>query len=119
MVVAKKDENIPVYTVKRENGKGKERVLHRNLLLPCEHLPLEVEDAEVNPVVPSVPVDFSKPTAQSSCKGKRCNSSDAVSCECVTGPKDPVPKVQLPSTSSRSEFQSNINIRSRSKQSPV
>ena len=38
VVVGKKDENIPVYTVKRENGKGKERVLHRNLLLPCEHL---------------------------------------------------------------------------------
>ena len=30
-----------MYTVKAENGKGKERVLHKNLLLSCEHLPLE------------------------------------------------------------------------------
>jgi hypothetical protein len=30
-----------VYETKRENGKGKNRVLHRNLLLPCDHLPAE------------------------------------------------------------------------------
>ena len=48
VVVCKKDEDIPVYTVKPEHGKGKERVLHRNLLLPCDHLPLEEpEEAEV------------------------------------------------------------------------
>ncbi len=47
VVVRKKDDNIPVYTVKRENGKGKERILHRNLLLPCEHLPLEIPDDTV------------------------------------------------------------------------
>ena len=41
VIVRKRDEDIPVYTVKAENGKGKERVLHRNLLLSCEHLPLE------------------------------------------------------------------------------
>ena len=41
VVIRKKDENIPVYTVKAENDKGKERVLHINLLLSCEHLPLK------------------------------------------------------------------------------
>ena len=40
VVISKKNDNIPVYTVERESGKP--RVLHRNLLLPCDHLPLEV-----------------------------------------------------------------------------
>ena len=44
VVVRKKDENIPVYVVTAENGTGKERTLHRNLLLPCDHLPLEIPD---------------------------------------------------------------------------
>ena len=33
----------PVYAVKREDGKGPERVLHRNMLLPCDQLPLPME----------------------------------------------------------------------------
>lgn len=31
----------PVYEVKPENGHGRTRVLHRNLLLPCDFLPVE------------------------------------------------------------------------------
>ena len=34
---------MPVYVVKAENGTGGERVLHRNMLLPCDHLPLETQ----------------------------------------------------------------------------
>ena len=30
-----------VYSVKAEDVTGKVRVLHRNLLLPCDYLPLE------------------------------------------------------------------------------
>ena len=30
--------DIPVYTVRKENGQGKDRTLHRNLLLPIGHL---------------------------------------------------------------------------------
>ena len=35
------NEAIPVYVVKREDGTGPDRTLHRNLLLPIGHLPLE------------------------------------------------------------------------------
>ena len=32
----------PVYVMKREDNKGPERVLHRNMLLPCDQLPLPI-----------------------------------------------------------------------------
>ena len=32
---------MPVYEVRPENGGGRSRVLHRNLLLPCSYLPVE------------------------------------------------------------------------------
>ena len=43
VVTAKKNPDIPVYTVETESKrvKKKVRVLHRNLLLPCDHLPPE------------------------------------------------------------------------------
>ena len=34
--------DIPVYVVKRENGSGGARKLHRNHLLPANHLPIQV-----------------------------------------------------------------------------
>ncbi|KAI3354978.1 hypothetical protein L3Q82_004774 [Scortum barcoo] len=33
--------DLPVYEVRPERGKGRSRVLHRNLLMPCDHLPFE------------------------------------------------------------------------------
>ena len=42
--------DVPVYVVKNENGLGKDRTLHRNLLLPCGSL-----DIETMPAVPDDP----------------------------------------------------------------
>ena len=42
VVVSRKGEDSPVYEVKPETGPGGTRILHRNLLLPCNHLPVDV-----------------------------------------------------------------------------
>ena len=39
VVIARKGEGSPVYDVKSESGQRQSRTLHRNLLLPCDHLP--------------------------------------------------------------------------------
>ena len=39
-VLEKPNESIPVFVVKREDGRGGKRTLHRNLLLPVNFLPL-------------------------------------------------------------------------------
>ncbi|KAJ7991697.1 hypothetical protein DPEC_G00286570 [Dallia pectoralis] len=41
VVIRQVGKDIPVYEVKSEQGGGRSRTLHRNLLLPCDHLPLE------------------------------------------------------------------------------
>lgn len=46
VVTERKHQDSPVYTVQPERGSGKTRVLHRNLLLPCEFLPVESEDKQ-------------------------------------------------------------------------
>lgn len=40
IVIKQPDENIPVYVVRPEDGGGKDRVLHRDMLLPCGFLPV-------------------------------------------------------------------------------
>uniref|UniRef100_A0AAV2MHF4 Uncharacterized protein n=1 Tax=Knipowitschia caucasica TaxID=637954 RepID=A0AAV2MHF4_KNICA len=40
-VVVEKKSDTPVYVIKPERGPGKTRVIHRNLLLPCDYLPIE------------------------------------------------------------------------------
>ena len=39
VIIRQLNNNIPVYEVKKINGKGRKRTLHRNLLLPVGHLP--------------------------------------------------------------------------------
>ncbi len=38
-VKERKADGSPVYEISPENGKGRDRVVHRNLLLPCDFLP--------------------------------------------------------------------------------
>lgn len=40
VVVKQPDESIPVYVVKADDEDGRERVLHRDMLLPCGFLPV-------------------------------------------------------------------------------
>lgn len=40
-VVRRMKEDLPIYEVKPEVGKGRSRILHRNLLLSCDLLPME------------------------------------------------------------------------------
>ena len=42
VVISRKGGDSPVYEVKPEIGPGGARILHRNLLLPCNHLPVDV-----------------------------------------------------------------------------
>ncbi|XP_030601462.1 uncharacterized protein LOC115791517 [Archocentrus centrarchus] len=43
VVIRQVAEGLPVYEVKPEQGRGRSRTMHRNLLLPCDYLPLETE----------------------------------------------------------------------------
>lgn len=42
IVVRRVKDDLPIYEVQPEQGKGRSRVVHRNLLLPCDHLPVDV-----------------------------------------------------------------------------
>lgn len=43
VVVKQVSKDVPIYELGPEHGKGRSRVMHRNLLLPCDHLPFETE----------------------------------------------------------------------------
>lgn len=43
-VIRQVGKDMPIYEVIPEQGKARgRRILHRNLLLPCDHLPLEIQ----------------------------------------------------------------------------
>ena len=46
---------LSVYTIKKENGQGRERILHRNMLLPCDCLPLKDIETVMVPKVRHTP----------------------------------------------------------------
>lgn len=55
LVVAQPTPGIPIYEVRREHGKSKSRLLHRNLLLPFTGIPLQ------KPVVPKTVITSTDP----------------------------------------------------------
>lgn len=40
-MVSQKGKDRPIYVVKPERGTGRGRIFHRNMLMPCNALPLE------------------------------------------------------------------------------
>lgn len=42
-IVRQMGPELPIYEVRPERGKGRSRVLHRNLLMSCDHLPFETQ----------------------------------------------------------------------------
>ncbi|XP_069110121.1 uncharacterized protein [Argopecten irradians] len=55
IVKSQPNGDIPVYTIQREDGKGKSKTLHRNHLLPIGAIPVEI-DKEPLPELPPRPV---------------------------------------------------------------
>ena len=47
IVVSHKGEDSPVYEVKPDVGTGGNRILHRNLLLPCNNLPVDIPRKQI------------------------------------------------------------------------
>ncbi len=64
VVVARRGEDSPVYTVKPENSDGPTRTLHRNMLLPCSSFPVEPQlSKKINPSNTRNTVSSNKRTA--------------------------------------------------------
>jgi transposase InsO family protein len=69
--VIERRENVPVYTIKNMKKPSDIRVVHRNLLLKCDELPLDIFDKEVEKTV--------KPAKQGKVRKK-----PEIPCECPT-----------------------------------
>ena len=61
VVVRRLTDESPVYQVRPATSKGKVRNLHRNLLLPCDYLPLETTQQS-----PEISAHFKKSSLQTS-----------------------------------------------------
>lgn len=76
-IVLRQSGDVPVYVVRPENGKGPQRTLHHDLLLPCGFLPLTpVEDGTNTQGPPRRPRTRQQPR-QESCDGANENESQS------------------------------------------
>ena len=73
VIICQPNEGVPVYEVRREDGQGRKRLLHRNLLLPIGHLS-EFDRSDQQPPTPAQrkTVPIPKPHTRSQTK----NNSD-------------------------------------------
>jgi hypothetical protein len=75
IVISQPNESIPVFQVQRQHGRGKMKILHRNLLLPITSLPVRDSEADQGTVdqpsavrapIPSSPVRIAPTQSDSS-----------------------------------------------------
>ena len=64
LVVDQPNKDISVYILKREHGRGKRRMLHRNLLLPFMAIPASKSDLLDTSVLPVNTADTAGNTGQ-------------------------------------------------------
>ena len=69
-IVRQRGTDSPVYEVKPETDTGPTRVLHRNLLLPCDSLPLESDVQKQEPGPKQRPI-LKQESAQAQSRGQR------------------------------------------------
>ena len=69
-IVRQRGPDSPVYEVKPETGTGPTHVLHRNLLLPCDSLPLESDVQKQKPSPKQRPI-LKQESMQAQSRGRR------------------------------------------------
>ena len=81
IVVRRVNEDIPVYEIRPEKSSGRNRTLHRNMLLPCNHLPLpdDSDDVAEHSTKPAAEVEetpTTKPRRSRRLQGLSASESD-------------------------------------------
>ena len=73
VIICQPNEGVPVYEVRREDGQGRKRVLHRNLLLPIGHLS-EFDKSDQQPPTPAPRKNIPIPKPRTRSQTKKNNS---------------------------------------------
>ena len=105
VIVGRKGEDSPVYEVASENGGRKNRVLHRNLLLPCDYLPVDKSHTGIERTAPPTTPRVRKPEPPCPAPQNDDISSDDESQDLVTvfPPRNPTPPMTTPDSLSEGE----------------